>query len=229
MCGRFAQLPLALPLPAGLPPEILHDLEKALEPRYNISPTQSAGVLRVSMGNVEAVRLRWGLRPGWMKDLKKPQPFNARIETVQTSGMYRAAYKARHAVVPAAHYYEWTPPPPGQKAKQPWAIKAGEDSALWLAGLWETWSRPEEGTVETFTIITREAEGLAEKVHTRMPVMLRPDDVSEWLKTSDPDVSMDLLMQPPPLLTIYPVSTRVNKSSEQGEDLAEPVGEAETG
>ena len=65
-----------------------------------------------------------------------------------------------------------------------------------LAGLWETWTAPEQvtepelpglelgaepETLRTFTVITTTPNRLAKRVHDRMPVIIHPDDYDLWL------------------------------------------------
>ena len=53
-----------------------------------------------------------------------------------------------------------------------------------LAGLWDTWRKPDGKRVESFTIITTEPNELMRPVHNRMPVILRPEDEEQWLDAS---------------------------------------------
>jgi putative SOS response-associated peptidase YedK len=65
MCGRFSQAQIA-----ELDREIFKLLEvPAIEPRYNVAPTDEALVIREEPGAVrEAAGMRWGLIPSWAKD-----------------------------------------------------------------------------------------------------------------------------------------------------------------
>jgi putative SOS response-associated peptidase YedK len=60
MCGRFSLFSPAADLAAWLGlPEV-----PALEPRYNVAPTQPVAAVRAGPGGGrELVRLRWGLVP----------------------------------------------------------------------------------------------------------------------------------------------------------------------
>lgn len=69
-----------------------------------------------------------------------------------------------------------------------------------FAGLWDAWKDPaNDKWLQTYTIITTEANELLADVHDRMPVILRPADFDRWL---DPNLidrpPVDLLRPFPP-------------------------------
>jgi putative SOS response-associated peptidase YedK len=84
------------------------------------------------------------------------------------------------------------------KPKQPAKPKAGSrpvykfempDGAPYaLAGLFSEW-RPRKGSIheplDTFSIITTEANELTDPIHDRMPVILHPRDYDRWLNDYD--------------------------------------------
>src|SRR4051794_16422783 len=106
MCGRFT-----LRVPLGvLIDQFAAQLALPIHtvPRYNVCPTQQIPVVRLHEGHRELTTMRWGLVPGWAKDLKVSfSNINARADTVATKPAFRAAYKRRRCLVPADGYYEW--------------------------------------------------------------------------------------------------------------------------
>ena len=101
---------------------------------------------------------------------------------------------------------------PGCEAKRPYAIgkKSGEPFAL--AGIWENWQRPgSDEWIRTFAIITCPANDLIRPIHDRMPVIIAPIHYDRWLcsRESDPrDLLVPFSSEP---MTMWPISTRVNK------------------
>ena len=148
--------------------------------RYNIAPTQDAPVVRASReGEREAVMLRWGLVPFWAKDLKSGnRMINARAEGIETKPAFREAVQRRRCVVPATGFFEWKDL---GRHKQPFAITAPGQPLFALAGLWERWKRGEDDYVETFTIVTTEANAAVAEIHDRMPVILPHVAIDTWL------------------------------------------------
>jgi putative SOS response-associated peptidase YedK len=151
--------------------------------RFNIAPTQEAPVVRVNAeGAREVAMLRWGLVPFWAKDLSiGNRMINARAESVAEKPSFRNAFKSRRCAVPATGFFDWKGEP---GRKQPFAITAGDQPLSAFAGLWESWhdrSQPDAPAIETFTIITTDANETVAGIHDRMPVILPLDRVGDWL------------------------------------------------
>jgi len=212
MCGRFGisataeQLALLLEIdPATVP---------AMAPRYNIAPTTLAPIVRHDGAARRSVDLvRWGLVPSWAKDLKiGSRLINARAETVHQKPSFRSAFKRRRCLVLTDGFYEWKKAQ-GDQAKQPYHFGLDDNSPFAFAGLWERW-RPDEGAepLDTFTVVTTEANAVLAPVHHRMPVIVAPAEYDTWLdRETPPDHARTLLRPfPPDTMVRWPVSTLVN-------------------
>lgn len=190
---------------------------RIFEPRYNIAPSQDVLAVRLMEGKRELYKLRWGLIPSWAKDAKIAySTINARADTVATKPAFRSAYKKRRCLIPTDGYYEWLRV---GKEKQPYLYEVDGGELFAFAGLWESWNDPQGETVESFTIITTDANELAKKVHDRMPVIIDPDDYGEWLACEE----IPLIPFPPERMTCRPVSTYVNNARNEGPQCTEPV------
>ena len=196
-------------------PELASDLI-ALTEKYNLAPTQRAAVVLGAEGTLAVKKLRWGLLPSWVKDLKGSfSPINARVETVATKPAFRAAFKApRRCLIPMAGYYEWREFPDG---KQPFLIRRKDGEQLYAAGLWEPRHRlqadDEDGSC---TVITHDAVDRAAEIHDRMPVFLDHSLTNAWM-TASPEEAMDMLLAAEmPELIAEPVSRAVNSSRNRG-------------
>ena len=86
-----------------------------------------------------------------------------------------------------------------------------------MAGLWDEWEDRETGmNVLSCTMIVTNANGLAGKVHDRMPVLLQPEDFPRWLAGT---ASTDMLKPAADdYLRVWPVSRRVNSSRAPSDD-----------
>jgi putative SOS response-associated peptidase YedK len=190
--------------------------------RFNIAPTQEAPVVRVREGEREVAMLRWGLVPYWAKDLKVgTKMINARAEGVETKPAFREAVKARRCIVPASGFFEWQGEP---GRKQPFAITVGDQPLFALAGLWERWKPPEGEPVETFTIVTTDANEAVARIHDRMPVILPPDAVETWL-TAPPEDALAVLKPYTGPVNLRPVGKFVSNVNHEGPECltdAEP-------
>lgn len=202
-------------------------------PRYNIAPTQSVPVVRVDdSGQRRLDMLRWGLIPSWAKDPSiGNRMINARVESVRQRPAFRALMDgvqgnfrgARRCLVPADGFFEWEKTRP---RRQPYYFRLRTQDLFGMAGLWDRWVDEEGRVVESFTILTTDANELVRKCHNRMPVILRPDDYSRWL---DPAVTgedaRNTLNRPVDCesLQSWPVSTLVNNPQHDSPDCISPI------
>ena len=154
---------------------------EAIRKRFNIAPTQQAPIVRVARaGGRELAMARWGLVPYWAKDLSVgTKMINARCEGVEAKPAFKAAIEKRRCIVPATGFFEWKGV---ARAKQPFAITLPDRHVFGFAGLWERWKPAEGGEpVETFTIVTTDANAAVAEIHDRMPVILSKEAEDTWL------------------------------------------------
>lgn len=178
--------------------------ETRLHPGFTLKqgeygPGESAPVIALSRQRKPAAYLmRWGFRapapkkaqPAFeqlrMELVPPPQErtagrlvINARWESAFARPMFRDAMLHRRCVIPARAYFEWDHRRvPLVKCRfQP----VGEPLFL-LAGLY----RWQEGGALEFTVLTQEASPDVSPYHDRMPVMLRPTLLRDWLDTGCP-------------------------------------------
>ncbi len=229
MCGRFD---------LDERPDRLADIYTTLnefpdwEPHYSIAPTDTVPIVRERDGSRRLVPAVWDFRPGFIKKPGRPQ-FNARIETVNTLGLWKGAFRSSRCIVPMRGYFEWTPEiEDGKEVKQPHFLHA--DDLLAAAGLATARKDGDDWIVST-SIITREARDASGEVHDRMPAFLTDDVWDEWLAgTLETDGEqqhmLDLLRDVSggvaSTITSYRVSRRINNSrtaDPSDETLVEPV------
>lgn len=227
MCGRFVLNATAEQL------AMLFDLAETpreLAPRYNIAPTQPVAIVRLQEGSRgdapkrELSYAQWGLIPSWAKDPSiGSKTINARAEGVDEKPSFRAAFKRRRCLVPATGFYEWKKK---GSSKEPHFIAMEDGAPFAFAGLWETWSPPDGGLIDTCTIITTEPNELMETLHNRMPVILRRDDYAFWLGTGKDATPQELgelksLLRPYDAgeMVAWPVAARVGNPRNEGADL----------
>ena len=114
----------------------------------------------------------------------------------------------------------------GAKAKQPYAIAMQDGSPFGLAGIWDNWRDPTtDEWVRTFAIITLQANELLDPIHHRMPAILEPGSYARWLG-QEPDPRDLLISYPSELMTMWPISRRVNSPANDDQALLEPLNEA---
>lgn len=193
--------------------------------RWNVAPTQEVATIR--QDRTEPKRkfglMRWGLIPYWAKDIYfGVKAINAVSETAAEKPAFRDSMKQRRCLIPADGFYEWKLI--GPKKKQAFNIGMADDGLFAFAGLWDRWKNPEGKVIESCTILTTQANALLKDIHSRMPVILCPEDYDLWLNpgVTDPAKVADLLKPlDPRLMRVYPVSSTVNKVENDGPECAE--------
>jgi putative SOS response-associated peptidase YedK len=183
MCARYAfftgkvtnDIAGAVPLPD-------------LEPNWNIGPGQWAPSVAFIEGSRTMIPMEWGLRPIWM-DPSTGKPYvNVRAESAGEKPAFKASFRRKRCVLPANGWYEWH----GEKgSREPWYFHPKEEGQLlYLAGLFD-----DAEDRHTFAIITRPAvEGL-EEIHDRMPALIRPSDLDDWLSPREGAGKLSHLME----------------------------------
>lgn len=242
MCGRFTRYKTWQEVHDYLS-SFLGDHDKSqsarnLAPRYNIAPTQEVEIVRLNdWGTWRIGPSRWGLLPPWSKDTSwASKMINARAETVMEKRSFKAAFNARRCLVPADGYYEWKKMRDG---KQPYHITLKNGALMLFAGLWEKWEIKEGvelsgvyseygagDVIESFTILTTDANEMIADIHNRMPVILDEDEIQQWL---DPNADLEFLQEfvnrpyPGSQMAAYLVSKAVNAVKNVGPELIEHV------
>jgi putative SOS response-associated peptidase YedK len=205
----------------------LEESEVHWTPRYNIAPTQEAAIVRQDRKQPKRKfsLMRWGLVPSWAKDISIGfKTINAMCETAAEKAAFREAMRKRRCLVPADGFYEWQKL--SKKEKQPYNIGLADDSLFAFAGLWERWSDPACTALNSFTILTTDANSLVSGIHDRMPVIVKPEDYDLWLDPgmTDPAGVADLLKPfDARLMKKYPVGTRVGNADNDDPEIIKEI------
>ncbi|SMQ65762.1 Putative SOS response-associated peptidase YedK [Devosia lucknowensis] len=225
MCGRFtaeytwAQLHALYSLSDELFPVAPHNMQ----PRFNIAPTQEVDFVHLDKaGEMELDRGRWWLVPFFAKELPKAAMFNARIETVDTSGAFREGFKSRRCLIPADGYFEWTKNEE-DGGKDPWLLQLPGGAPFSFAGIW---AHNDNLGVTSCTIITAPAVPEIAHIHGRMPIILSPEAYGTWLNTEIQGTDAKALLLDAQIdnqLEYHRVSRAVNNSRYEGTDTKMPL------
>jgi len=131
------------------------------------------GVVMRADGRVEI--MRWGFHRSF-----NPSINNARSDKLE-GGMWKEAFHQRRCVIPMSLFYEWGPGLGGGGGKkQAHDFCAPDDGYLWVAGIWE--ENAELGPC--YSMVTTGSSPLMSPIHDRMPALLRPEEMTEFLTGS---------------------------------------------
>lgn len=218
MCGRFAT--------RGKAREIARQLgidEIDLPERYNVAPTTFV-LAAVADPAPRWTLLRWGLIPGWAKDISiGSRLINARAESIQEKASFRSSFKRRRCLIPCLGYYEWQR---FAHHKQPWFHTYSDDRLIVMAGIWDHWQSPDGSELESFSLITTDSNSIAAQVHHRMPVLLSSQNWSVWMDHSSEKTNHLIPLLGPghdPHFQTYRVSTSVNSVRNDSPTLIHPL------
>ncbi|WP_244328139.1 SOS response-associated peptidase, partial [Roseibium sp. RKSG952] len=134
---------------------------------FNISPTDQVSMIRWDGDCAEITSARWQI-----KDPRGRKPLiNSKIENVS---FWKDYWDNGRCLVPALGYYEW---PKGQGHDCPVFISVKSNSpTMFFAGFYRT----EDGR-HSCSIMTRNPSSQIAHIHSRMPVILTPEEIEDWL------------------------------------------------
>lgn len=193
-------------------------------PKYNAAPMQQIPAV-INTGSINKLgELRWGLVPSWAKDNKiGSKMINARAESLLEKPSFKRLVSSRRCIIPSDGFYEWKVQ---GSSKQPMRIVMRDGGIFSMAGLYDIWMDPEGNKLSTCTIITTTPNELMAEIHNRMPVILKPEDETEWLDRGNQDTtSLIKLLKPydQQLMRAYPVSMAVGNVRNDAKELIEEV------
>ncbi|MDF2457195.1 MAG: hypothetical protein K0R51_3188 [Cytophagaceae bacterium] len=190
MCGRFSLAKSKEEIQKRFAVQI----KTPIAPQYNIAPMQSCAVITNQTPN-ELQFFQWGLIPSWSIDRSTAMNMiNARAESVYQKIPFKHIVKNQRCLVPSDGFFEWRKE---GKNKVPYRFNLNNEEAFSYAGLWDSWKNEETGDlVNTFTIITTEANKVVKAVHDRMPVILRKDLEKLWIAEDVTESQAESLLRP---------------------------------
>ena len=230
MCGRYSiyesmdhylrQLSLELVVINGYDHEPIN--------RYNVAPSTRVEIVRQDGEGLSVNRIKWGWSPFWAKG-KRPEPINARAETVVTGKFFKGLWPKGRALAPANGWFEWLPDPADPKRKQPYYITSADGGPLFFAALAEVHHSVEPDERDGFVIITAAADQGLVDIHDRKPLVLPPDVAREWIDpATSPERAAEIVAigcRPAQDFRWFPVDKAVGNVRNQGPALIDPVSE----
>ena len=132
---------------------------------------------------IRAERMAWGFPRFDGKGLI----INARAESVRERPAFRDSVEQRRCVIFARGFYEWN------RSREKFSYEREDAPVLFMAGCFSRWEYGGH-----FVIITTAANPSVAPVHDRMPLILEPEEVKQWIQ--DAGAAWSLLKKTPVLL-----------------------------
>jgi putative SOS response-associated peptidase YedK len=196
--------------------EFSPDDARLFRKRYNIAPSDLHWIVAAGADRRVLIPAIWGYLAGGRSLI------NVRGEQVGSGHGFREAFAARRCLVVTDGFFEWN------KQKSPHWYHRADGRLVLLAGLSQPpASRTGVAARSHFTILTTRPNRLVAQVHDRMPVIVAPATIDEWL-TADPAQAATLIKPAADdALVVTRVSRRVNSVKNDDPDCLRPVDAAE--
>lgn len=161
-------------------------INKFSRPLVTVGEVRPTDIVPVIAPNTKGERAIYPMRWGFQNPHHNSILFNARTETAGTKPTFQEAWQSHRCVIPASYYFEWQhfkSPDGKEKTGAKYAIQPYDSEFTWLCGLY----RIEDG-IPYFVILTREPGPHLAEIHDRMPLILPPERINEWIMpTTDPN------------------------------------------
>jgi putative SOS response-associated peptidase YedK len=196
-----------------------------IDPNWNFSPTQISPIVRVHDGERWVETSKWGIQPFRPRagDKRPLAPINARADTAFEKPMFKHSLLNRRCIVPVSGFYEWKKC--DDETKRPFAIRLKDDPIMSMAGIYSVLDLGGGELLDTFAILTTEANEKMVDIHDRMPVILDRRDEERWLDPESTPETIRALLKPcaPERLETFEVSKLVNSPRNNSPELLRPA------
>jgi len=158
------------------------------KPRVPANPGARRLVIRrEGLGEIAFTPMRWGLKmeAGSRTDIAAKPLTSVQTQALCTNAGWRRLLNSQRCVVPADRFFEWKRV--AEVKTREYCIRLSSGKPMMLAGLWNR----SETVGETFAYVSCPANPLFSLVHSRMPVILEPEDLPAWL---NPDTRLEALL-----------------------------------
>ncbi|KGE18718.1 SOS response-associated peptidase [Paenibacillus wynnii] len=213
MCQRFS---MAAELPKVQEHFQIDRVMYFYKNRYNISPTQHMPVVLQQNGERILDEFRWGLMPFWGKDA-----INADLRNVHQNSGYRRIVDKQRCIIPCNGLYYWKIE--GKKS-YPVRVVMKNRGMFGVAGLYEIWRDTRGEPLRTCTLVMTQANPLIGQFQSRMPAILSPEEMTQWLDEKTNNLNaLDSILRPHSAeeMHAYAVTPRID----DGNDTAECIRE----
>ena len=176
MCGKFTQMASWREVHA-----YSQFLSASDGPIETVMPMRFANVLILDADGRRTVKpMRWGFARASAKNPSgRPDHIHARAETIDTKPTFRDAFLHRRGLLVVRSFNEGKELSPTKTEQHVLTPKDGKP--LGIAVIWEGWTHPSEGELQTFVMVTVPPNALIGSITDRMPAIIPPEHWSTWL------------------------------------------------
>jgi putative SOS response-associated peptidase YedK len=194
MCFYNSQSKRALDLAKryGRKSDIIEIVQEIIDEQYKVTAFTHP-ICPIVTNDKSIQTAEWGLIPKWIKTENeamkiRKMTLNARSETVFNLPSFRVPILRKRCLIPSTGYFEFQHV---EKEVIPYLKKKKNGEIFSLGGIYEIWQNPTANELlQTFTILTVQANELCEKIHNggknpyRMPLIIGRANEEQWLNNS---------------------------------------------
>lgn len=140
----------------------------------DVFPSETAAVLAQTPKGFRPYPMEWGYP---MKGANR-RVINARTETAGEKPMFAGSLLGQKCAVPCTGFYEWQKAD-GKNTKYLITLKG--TPFFYLGGLYNRFAAGEKAFANRFVILTTPADRQMRAIHSRMPLLIPPDQKELWL------------------------------------------------
>ncbi len=178
---------------------------------YNASPTHLLPVITSAMP-LGLSNFYWGTAPEWAKNKTVSEKIvNTPVEHFDERTSLRKTLMKRRCIIPADGFYGWKKV--GKKTSIPYRFVLKSKQLFSFPGLWEEFEDADGNQIQTFSLITQQADTIVSSIQERMPVLLSPQSEKIWLSPETPEDTLLKIISNSDTkdLNYYPVSPRIRQ------------------
>ncbi|MDO4168648.1 MAG: SOS response-associated peptidase family protein [Lachnospiraceae bacterium] len=132
----------------------------------DIYPSDTATIIAKKNRNLYAEDMRWGFPSYYNSQLM----INARAESALQKQSFSESVLYRRCIVPAKKFYEW------DASKTKVTFTYPESPSIYMAGFYHQFQGEQR-----FIVLTTAANDSMKRIHDRMPLILRENQIEEWI------------------------------------------------
>jgi putative SOS response-associated peptidase YedK len=149
---------------------------------------------------------------------------NTRDDTVTVKPWAHKYLRFQRCLVPATGFFEWKKE---VNEKIPYRFALKNKKYFSFAGLYSAYKHPKTNQeIKSYSIITTRPNYLMEKVHNRMPVILKEEDEQNWLNPDLVEIEeIKKFLNPYPEngMISYRVSKDINRPSNNSPEILKSI------
>jgi putative SOS response-associated peptidase YedK len=194
MCGRYYCSEDDLEELSRIVQSVSDSLSGNTQPKWGeIAPSMMVAAFTSQGLELE----KWGL-PKWDG---KGLIINARSETVETKPMFQKLFLHKRCVLPASYFFEWERK--DGKVGTKYRISPTPNATIYLAGIVSSVFIGSQ-QISQFVILTQEASDSMKLVHSRQPLVISHDKITDWVNSVE--YARQVIIQDPQQMVLDPVA-----------------------